>query len=121
MCCCGVWVHALCYAIDLKADPNPLFKCDACATKGAEAVDIAWQTCVSLQRQLTKAVFDATYGKGLVSSFRTFLADLDKEAIYMGREVGNRFFGGFCCSAVLSKDKELVAAFLEQKIASMEP
>ena len=38
----------------------------------------------------------------------------------MGREVGDRFFGGFWCSAILLKHQAAIADFLAQHIRELE-
>ena len=42
-----------------------------------------------------EVLLHSSYGKRQSNNFRVFLAALDQEAIYMGREMGDRFFDAF--------------------------
>ena len=118
LCCpgCSTWVHALCYGMP----DSSTFLCDQCKPNIEEGIDVVWSNANSVQRQLVKGLLDASCGKGQASNFRLFLADIDQEAIYMGREVGDRFFGGFWCSAILLKHQATIADFLAQRIRELE-
>ena len=110
----STWVHVVCYGMP----DNSTFLCDQCKPNIEEGIDMVWSNANSMQRQLVKGLLDVSYGEGQASNFRVFFGNLGQEAIYVGRAVGDRFFGGFWCSAILLKHQAPI--FLVQRVRELE-
>ena len=115
---CGVWCHLACYML---VKPPLVFSCTTCTRDNVFPSPLTWGEHLDFQRQVVKALLVGDYGKGAASDFRTFLALDDTDAIYMGRDVGSRFFGAWFCSSRLLHNRSLLVDFLQQKVASKAP
>ena len=90
---CSTLVHTVFYQVP---DSSTLWL-DQCKPNIKEGIDLVWSNAKSMQRQLVKGSLDASYGKGQASNSRVFSADLDQEAICIGKGLRDWFLGGFWC------------------------
>ena len=115
---CGVWCHLECYRL---SKPPSIFTCATCTRDNIIPSPLSWAEHLDMQRQVVKALLAGDYGKGAASDFRTFLALDNKDAIYMGRDVGSRFFGAWFCSSRLLHNHTTLVDYLRVKVAKQAP